>query len=81
MNWLRLLALCAVCGLGGCVRMPAPTESKRVPLAPLAPPPPISERFVNQQNAHEISQALYDEIERDRQARANVPAAPPSKSK
>jgi len=57
----------------GCLRMPTGDDTvKQVPLAPLATaPPPITARFVNRENAHEISQSLWEEIERDAQGSAS----------
>jgi hypothetical protein len=76
--------LCLVLGLTGCVQLPTmhtslfggsvkEDKSKQQKLAPLAPPPPITARFVNQQNAHEISEALWNEIERDLHAPTVTP--------
>lgn len=62
-TWMLLSAL----GLCGCWHLPHRNEeTKQKPLAPIAAAPTaITASYVKRDNAHEVSQALNDEIEQD----------------
>lgn len=60
----------------GCRGLPEATEqSKQTPIRPIATPTAITAAYVKRDNAHEISQALNDEIEWDLRGQAVYPPA------
>jgi hypothetical protein len=73
---LLLLALC-----GGCIGNHQEIV-KTLPSRPAPAPPPVTASQVNRENAHALSQALWDELERDSQnEQLNEPSAKASPAK
>lgn len=86
MNKVSLLALVSLCGLCGCWPSPFLVDPPKIEQTSSAswsrPAPLITATQVTTENAHHLSQALWDEM--DRQARqepvgGSAAAAPPCK--
>jgi hypothetical protein len=64
----RVLLLLALCG--GCVNHQEITRSwqaRPLPAPTPPPPPPVTANQVSRENAHALSQALWDEMDREAQ--------------
>jgi hypothetical protein len=59
----------------GCVSDKSALAPPRTPLLPIAEPPPIIAEHVTAANAHEKSQALWDELDREAQKELIAPTS------
>jgi hypothetical protein len=83
MKHLRALLILAACGMG-CVHLGTPKKDARQP-APLTKNPPAPEVTAGQvtnENAHDVSRSLWDEMDRQTEeeaVRENAAKAPAKK--
>ncbi len=72
--WLAL-ALVLVIG-SGCVMTSGRKKNPAKDNLPIGPPPPVTPAMVRPDNAHQVAQDLWDEMEREEKGDEKIPEEP-----